>query len=93
MKAFDFLTPQPVFIEIGQSSLKVLNGEKGLEVLLERQQNGRLTSSCKETVISSLQNFLEQRSWGQRRRALCAIGSRGVSLRRLTLSAASKEEL
>ncbi|MCI0535925.1 MAG: pilus assembly protein PilM [Verrucomicrobiales bacterium] len=93
MKAFDLLSPRPVFVEIGQSSLKMLDGNEGFEFPLDRLQNGRLSSSCKESLRSALQNFLKRKSWSQRRRAWCAIGSRGVSLRRLTLPASSKDEL
>ena len=93
MKAPDFLTPQCLFIELGQSSLKALNGDDGLELPLERLANGQLTNSCRETVNLRLRDFLKKHSAWPRPRAFCAIGARGVSLRRLTLPAASKEEL
>src|SRR5438046_2070545 len=82
-----------VFVEIGQSSLKALAGEEGLELALERLPNGRLTAASREKLALSLQEFLKQKSRPPRGRVICAIGARGVSLRRLTLPAATKENL
>jgi type IV pilus assembly protein PilM len=82
-----------IYIEIGQSSLKALAGEEGLELPLERQPNGRLTSACKEKLGPKLMEFLKQKSWAGRARVLCAIGARGVSLRHMTLPTGSKENL
>src|SRR5437867_3084576 len=82
-----------VYLEIGQSSLKALSGEEGLELPLERQPNGRLTSASKENLSLRLQDFLRQKNWQPRSRVYCAIGARGVSLRRLTLPSANKENL
>src|SRR5207302_10585372 len=80
-----------VYLEIGQSSLKALNGEDGLELPLERLPSGRLTPACKARLKLRLQDFLRQKSWQGRGRVFCAIGARGVSLRRLSLPAATKE--
>jgi len=91
VKGFDLL-PR-LYLEIGQSSLKMLDGDDGLELSLDRQENGRLTPACRERLLSSLRVFLKKQSWRPRRRAYCAIGARGVSLRRVTLPACSKEEL
>jgi len=88
-----FLNSAPVFVEISQSSLKILDGEDGLDLSLDRQENGRLTPDCIERLTSSLKVFLRPRAWRGRRRALCAVSARGVSLRRLSLPAASPEEI
>ena len=93
MKDFELMNSKCLYIEIGQSSLQVLNGSDGLQLPIERSENGRLTASCKERLALSLQGFLKRQSWHPRLRALCAIGARGVSLRRLTLPSATKEEL
>ena len=82
-----------VYIEIRQSSLKALRGEAGLELPLERAPSGGLTKACREKLIVSLRGFLKKDVWQARLRAYCAIGARGVSLRRLTLPAATKEDL
>jgi hypothetical protein len=86
-----FMDPPCVYIEIRQSSLKALKGETGLELPLERAPAGGLTKACREKLTISLQGFLKKDVWQPRFRAYCAIGARGVSLRRLTLPATSKE--
>jgi type IV pilus assembly protein PilM len=89
----DIMTPQSLLIEIGQSSLKVLHRDHGLELPLERLENGRLTSPCRERLAASLQGFLSKHGRRSREQAFCAIGARGVSMRRLTLPASTNEEL
>jgi Tfp pilus assembly PilM family ATPase len=86
------MNPPEIFIEIGQSSLKALRENDGVELPLERQPDGRLTESCKEKTIASLKIFLQAKNWQSRTRAVCAIGARGVSLRKLSLPASAKEE-
>jgi Tfp pilus assembly PilM family ATPase len=81
-----------LYVEIDQGSLRVLNGEAGLDFPLDRQDNGRLTDLCRERLTRSLQDSLKRRPWQPRLRALCAIGARGVSLRRLTLPSTTNEE-
>ena len=81
-----------LYVEIEQRALKVLNGEAGFDFPLDRKDNGRLTDHCRERLTRSLQTSLKRKSWQPRLRALCAIGARGVSLRRLTLPATTNEE-
>jgi hypothetical protein len=92
VKKIAFMNPPPVYVEIGQGSLKALRENDGMELPLERLADGRLTAPCKEKIIAELKNFLKAKSWQPRARALCAINSRGVSLRRLSLPAGAKEE-
>ncbi|MBI4326830.1 MAG: pilus assembly protein PilM [Chloroflexi bacterium] len=81
-----------LYVEIGQSSLKVLEGDNGLELPLDRQDDGRLTNSCKERLAAGLQRFLKQKSRRHRQHAYCAIAARGVSLRRVVLPSSTREE-
>jgi len=92
VKNFAFLNPPPLFVEISQSWLKAVHENDGVELPLERQPDGRLTAPCKESIVSALKDFLKAKSWQPRARAYCAVGSRGVSLRRLSLPAGTKEE-
>ena len=92
MKKIAFLNPPPVFVEIGQGSLKAVRENDGVELPLDRQPDGRLTPPCREKIIIALKNFLKAKSWQPRARAFSAIGSRGVSLRRLSLPAGTQEE-
>src|ERR1043166_7684486 len=50
-----------IYVEIGQSSLKALVGEEGLELPLEPQSNGRLTSASRESLGHKLNDFLSQK--------------------------------
>jgi hypothetical protein len=93
MNGFDFMNSASHFIEISQTSLRVFHGVAGLELPLERLANGKLTPACKERLISGLKAFLNRPAWQPNVRAWCAIGARGVLLRRVTLPPAAKGEL
>ena len=93
MNGFDAKNGSTLYLEIGQSALRVLKGEGGMELPLERSENGRLTDPCKERVATALRNFLKRSSWQPRLRALCAVNARGVSLRQILLPVASGDEL
>ena len=92
MKKIAFLNPPPLYVEMAQNWLKALHENDGVELPLERLPGGRLTAPCKEKIVSALKHFLKAKSWQPRARAFCAVGSRGVSLRRFSLPAGTKEE-
>ena len=92
MKKTAFLNPPPLYVEIAQTWLKALHENDGVELPLERLPGGRLTAPCKGNIITALKHFLKAKSWQPRARAFCAVGSRGVSLRHLSLPAGTKEE-
>ena len=93
MKEPAFIQPAPVFIEFGLDVFRALRANDGLEIPLERSNNGRLTDSCKEKLAASLKVFLKRKKWQLPARAFCALGASGVSLRRLALPRTAKEEL
>jgi hypothetical protein len=86
------ISPPAVYIEIGESSLRALREHEGLELPLERLSDGRLTPQCKERLVVALRLFLRAKIWQPRARVWCAIGARGVSMRRLSLPAGAKED-
>jgi hypothetical protein len=86
------MNQSPVYIEISHGWLKALRENDGIDVPLERSASGQLTAACKEKLVISLQTFLQRKGWQPRARALCAIGSSGLSLRRVALPAAAREE-
>ncbi len=90
MNSFDFLPS--LFIDIGQTSWQVLNGDDFMTFPVERLENGRLTDPCRERLAAGLRNFVNKKGWRPRRRAFVAIGARGVSLRRLSLPTAPRDE-
>ena len=63
MRESHFMDPPCVYIEIRQSSLKALKGEKGLELPLDRAPSGELTKACREKLTISLQGFLKKEFW------------------------------
>lgn len=93
MNGLSFMNAPCCYLELGQASLHALNGEAPLEMPLERQSNGRLTAACKDTLKHKLPGFFKHEAWQPRPRVLCAIGARGVTLRRFTLPVVAKEEL
>jgi hypothetical protein len=93
VKQLAFKNPPAVYLEINQDFLRALKGEAALELALERAENGRLTSPCKERLTSGLKAFLNKKGWQSHVRAVCAIGANGVSVRRLALPIASGDEL
>ena len=91
MSAFNLAKAVPIYFEIGQSTMRVLQGEQGLELPLERLPGGRLSSGCKENLIRSLKSFFKREPWRGQAKAFCSISARGVSLRRIMLPSASKD--
>ena len=79
------------FIDVGHSSMKVLLGDRGLEVPLERSQSGELTVACRTQIVEEVRGFV-----GSRRRSLrpvlCALPARGITLRRFLMPATSPGE-
>jgi hypothetical protein len=93
MNARQIINPAQLFMEIGQDELRAFNGSEALEVPLERLADGHLTEAAKTNITSQLQRFIDHKNWQPRARVFCAVGARGVSLRRLKLPPSSKEEL
>jgi hypothetical protein len=93
MKTLQFMNPAHLFLEIGQDVLRAFNGTASVELPLERLPDGHLTETCRAKLISHLQRYIDHKSWQPRPRAFCAVHARGVSLRRLSLPPASREEL
>src|SRR5262249_8057554 len=81
------------YLEIGENSLLGLHGEQGIELPMERLPNGRLTHGCRQNLKQSLANFFCKKVWLKQSKVFCAIPARGVSLRRISLPAANKENL
>ncbi|MEM7262172.1 MAG: hypothetical protein AAF488_09295 [Planctomycetota bacterium] len=75
-------------VDIGPRSLKIHDGERGLEVDLERDASGRIADSSRERVREELREFLGGRNTAAR----CAISARGVTLRSLELPPVGREE-
>ena len=92
MRELPILNPPTVFVEIGPSLLKALCDDRGIELPLERAANGKLTGAGREKLVAGLKQFLGRKSWQPRARAVCGISAHGVSLRRLVLPAAARDD-
>ena len=93
MKELPFINQPPVYLEISHGWLKALRENEGLEVALERGPNGQLTPACRQALAQGLQKLAQRKGWQPRARAFCAIGASGVSLRRMSLPSAAKDEV
>lgn len=82
-----------IFAEAGQSVFRILDGNEGMDLPLERQESGRLTAACKERIAAALRQMLKRRTLRIGQQIWCALGARGVSLRRFTVPVAPEEEL
>jgi hypothetical protein len=82
-----------LFIDIGQGFFRAVHDGVVFAFPLERGENGQLTGECRARLALSLREFLRKPGRAAGRSAFCAIGARGVSLRRLILPASSKDDL
>jgi hypothetical protein len=81
-----------VFFEINASHLTVRFDREELELSLQRDDSGVITLSCRAHLVTAIKESLIKHQIRSGGRALCAIDGRGVSLRRLGLPPAPKEE-
>jgi len=93
MKRLQSMNATGLFIHIDQSSVQALCGGDSFVFPIERAENGRLTSLCRERLTLGLRGFLSQQGRAASRSAFCAIGARGVSMRHLSLPASPDDEL
>ena len=63
-----------------------------LELPLQRDASGQITASCRAQIIAGTGGFLSKHQVRPGGPVLCVIDGRGVSLRRLSMPAAPKEE-
>jgi len=89
MKDLSFLTPAPVYIEIGVDTFQALQDNDGLVLPLERLNNGQITGPCRENLAMRLKALVKRDKWQLRPNALCASG---VLVRRLALPPAARAD-
>jgi hypothetical protein len=93
VNGIDIFQSPPIYVEFTQEVIRVVDGERGLEMVLERVENGRLSAACKESVTQRLREFIKVPMFRPRPRALCAIPARGVSLRQISLPLGARENV
>ncbi len=87
------MTPKTLYLEFGRASVRLFDGTEGVELALERSENGRLTSGCKATLLSTIGEFSRSRTGRGPMTALSAVGAQGVTMRKIRLPKCSLEEL
>ncbi len=93
MNGFKLLNQPPIYIEFGHDFVRLLNGQSGREFPVERQPDGRLAPASRECLKAEIAGLLKRSIWQPRTRAICAIGARGASLRRLAIPASAGANL
>ena len=93
MKRLSALELTRVMVEIRPTSLHAWADDTGIDIPLERGADGRLLPTSAAGATAALQGLLVGKSWLSRAQILCAIGSRGVLLRSLSLPAAEPSEV
>jgi hypothetical protein len=81
-----------VFFEVSATFLKARFGADELEIPVQRDEGGQVTAACRAQIIAGISGFLSKHEVRLGTSALCAIDGHGVSLRRLSLPVAPKEE-
>lgn len=92
MNLASLLNPPALFVELGADGLHIRRGADVMELPLERGPEGRVTAAGKEKAVAALKGFLKAKSWQARPKAWCALGARGVALRRLSLPGGAPAE-
>ncbi len=78
-------TSSPVLVEVGHDVVRVLHGGVVREWPLERDGDGRVAAATRNRLQQELPGFLARAAWQPKQQAWCALGARGVSVRRLAL--------
>ena len=81
------MTARAPILEMGRQKFFLLDGSNGLEIEVERDEQLRLTSQCRDRLSAALKEWANAHGWQAGQRVWCAIGGRGVSLRRFELPA------
>src|SRR5579884_1924609 len=91
MNRFSFHKRPSVLIEITQNALKSFQDGRTIQFDIERGNDGRVTASCRQTLVNGLKNFVTTGPLQSRPIALCALSAMGVSMRRLNLPASASQ--
>ena len=92
MTAPRWLETTGVTAEIRTGSFHARSGDRGVDLSVERDAEGRLTAESGSNVVAAIRTLVSGKSWASRLRIVCAIGSRGLILRPLPLPVASPKE-
>ncbi|MEN9677501.1 MAG: hypothetical protein RIS76_3397 [Verrucomicrobiota bacterium] len=92
MTAPRWLETTGVTAEIRTGSFHARSGDRGVDLPVERNAEGRLTAESGARIVAAIRTLVSGKSWASRLRIVCAIGARGLILRPLPLPVASPKE-
>ncbi|HAB14821.1 MAG TPA: hypothetical protein DCE44_00060, partial [Verrucomicrobiales bacterium] len=93
MKAPNWLEGTAVAAELRPTSFHARSGDDGVDLPVERSADGRITAESAASILTAVKNLVGGKSWLSRVKITCAIGSRGLILRPLTIPAAPSAEV
>jgi type II secretory pathway component PulL len=91
MKA-DFFHGERGLAEISFEEFNLLEGDRSFRFALEREANGGITPGSREQLVQKLREFFKGNLFRSRPEVICAIPLNGVTLRRITMPPADKNE-
>lgn len=91
MKA-DFFHGERALAEISFEEFKLLEGDRSFRFALERDAHGGITPGSREQLVQKLREFFKGNLFRSRPEVICAIPLNGVTLRRITMPPADKNE-
>lgn len=91
MKA-DFFHGERALADISFEEFKLLDGDRSFRFALERDAHGGITPVSREQLVQKLREFFKGNLFRSRPEVICAIPLSGVTLRRITMPPADKNE-
>ena len=93
MKPLGSLESNRIFVEIRPASFHAWTRLNGVDLRLERGSDGRLTAATCASATAALKGLVAGGGWLSRPRICCAIPSRGLLLRPISLPATAPGEV
>jgi hypothetical protein len=90
VSAFFTRATAAVVIEFTESAAHIADDARTLDIAIERDATGALTTGAADSVRNALKMFAKNSG---REQAICLLPARGVSIRRISLPAGSRDEI
>ena len=90
MSAFFSKATAAVFVEFTESAAHIVGTDRSLDIAIEREASGALKPGSADSVRDALKLFVKHPGHEQ---AICLLPARGISIRRITLPANTREEI
>jgi hypothetical protein len=90
VSAFFTRATAAVIVEFTDNAAHIASDERTLDIAIEREASGALTATAADSVRNALKLFAKNQG---REQAFCLLPARGVSIRRISLPAGSRDEI